>query len=98
MTYFRGEGFSNALAEAMAAGLPCIVTDWAANKDMIGDDGGVVVAVKDVEATTEALNAMMPAEVRLAQSDWNIKKVRAEYIDSIVLDRYVDIYDMILRK
>ena len=48
LTYFYGEGFSNALAEAMAAGLPCIVTDWAANKDMIEDKGGVGRIGEDV--------------------------------------------------
>ena len=97
MTYFRGEGFSNALAEAMAAGLPCIVTDWAANRDMIGTDGGAVVAVKDVDAACNALKAMESAEARQAQSLSNLRKVRAEYLDSVVLDRYVDCYENVLR-
>ena len=95
MTYFRGEGFSNALAEAMAAGLPCIVTDWAANKDMIGTDGGVVVDVKDCDAAIQALKSMMPAEVRKKQSESNIKKVKTDYIESIVLDKYVDCYEKV---
>jgi glycosyltransferase involved in cell wall biosynthesis len=93
MTYFRGEGFSNALAEAMAAGLPCIATDWAANKDMIGTEGGAVVAVNDVDAAEKALRAMMSAETRKAQSEANINKVKAEYIDSVVIDQYVDCYN-----
>ena len=92
MTYYVGEGFSNALAEAMAAGLPCIVTDWAANKDMIGTAGGAVVPVKDVDAATKALESMMPYEVRKKQSEANIHKVRTEYVDSVVLGRYVDAY------
>ena len=92
MTYFRGEGFSNALAEAMAAGLPCIVTDWAANRDMIGTEGGAVVGVKDVDAAETALRSMLDPDIRRAQSEANIKKVRDCYVDSVVLDMYVDAY------
>ena len=93
MTYFRGEGFSNALAEAMAAGLPCIATDWAANRDMIGEDGGFIVGVKDVDGAEKALKAMMSADVRAAQSKANLKKVAENYIDSVVLNMYVDAYE-----
>lgn len=96
LTYFPGEGFSNALAEAMAAGLPCIVSDWAANRDMIGDEGGEVVPVHGDETAFEALKKMMPAEVRKAQSLANLRKVREEYIESVVIDRYVDCYESLL--
>lgn len=96
MTYYIGEGFSNALAEAMAAGLPCIATDWAANKDMIGTDGGVVVNVKDVDAAQKALEEMMSADIRRAQSVANISKVKSKYVDSVVLNQYVDVYEMVV--
>jgi len=96
MTYFRGEGFSNALAEAMAAGLPCVVTDWAANKDMIGTSGGVVVAVKDVDAAVKAINDMQSQDVRKAQSENNLLKVKNEYVESVVIDQYVDAYESLI--
>lgn len=97
LSYFFGEGFSNALAEAMAVGLPCIVTDWAANKDMIGTEGGAVVDVKDVDAAQRALEEMMPADVRRKQSKVNIQKVKSEYLDSIVIDKYVDCYESLCK-
>ena len=97
MTYFRGEGFSNALCEAMAAGLPCVATNWAANADMIGDGGGIVVPVGDVSAAVQALKQMQDPQVRMRMSKHNIEKVRTEYIQSVVLKAYVDAYEEILR-
>ena len=96
LTYFRGEGFSNALCEAMAAGLPCIVSDWAANADMIGQDGGAVVKVKDIDATIRALKDMLPQNVREKQSVANMEKVKKYYVDDVVIDQYVDAYENVL--
>lgn len=97
LTYFRGEGFSNALAEAMAAGLPCIVTDWAANKDMIEDKGGCVVPIRDSKAAVEALKTMLPADVRKAQSEFNVEKVKRCYTEGKVIGSYLDLYEKIIK-
>ena len=93
LSYFVGEGFSNALAEAMAAGLPCLVSDWAANKDMIEDKGGCAVPIKSPEAAAQALQQMMSPEVRRAQSAFNIEKIKTVYADDTVLGQYVDCYE-----
>lgn len=97
LTYFEGEGFSNALCEAMAAGLPCIATDWAANADMLGKNGGFIVPVRDPNAAANALINMMPYEIRKRQSKSNISKVQDKYIDSVVIDQYVDVYESLMR-
>lgn len=96
MTRYEGEGFSNALTEAMSIGLPCLVTDWAANSDMIENKGGVVVNVSDIEAAVNALNAMNEYKLRLKMSSWNRGKVRNEYSAKTVTDRYVDVYESIV--
>lgn len=98
MTYFRGEGFSNALCEAMAAGLPCVVTDWAANADMVGDDGGVVVPVKDVDKAVEAIRSMLDPKTRRVMSESNISKVQSKYLEPIVINQYVDGYNELLNR
>ena len=99
VSYFLGEGFSNALVEAMANGLPCIVSDWAANKDMIEENGGFVVPIKDTQAIINALNKLIrDKSLRKIQSQWNINKVRNYYIDKIVTEMYVDAYENILKE
>lgn len=92
LTYFHGEGFSNSLAEAMAAGLPCIVTDWAANRDMIEEKGGVIVPVHGVKEASEALLYMRDVEVRRRQSEFNIYKVKSQYSAEIIQRQYTDCY------
>lgn len=99
LSYFPGEGFSNALAEAMAAGLPCIVSDWAANADMICDGkGGFVVPCKNSNAAIEALKRMEKESLRHDFSEYNRKKVINEYSDRVVLDSYVDYYNKLIER
>jgi len=93
LSYFSGEGFSNALVEAMAMGLPCIVSNWAANADMIEDKGGFVVPIKSPERAIEALKKMSDPTVRKAQSEFNINKVKMFYSNTVVLRQYVDCYE-----
>lgn len=62
------EGFSNALLEAMAAGLPCVATAVGGNAEALEGGGGVVVPPRDVGALTGALRAFIndPARRQLA--------------------------------
>lgn len=98
LSCFRGEGFSNALVEAMAYGLPCVVSDWAANADMIGGAGGVVVPIDNITETIEAINNELDYQIRQVQSTANIAKVKRCYSSNVVLDKYVDCYERICSK
>ncbi len=96
-SYFHGEGFSNALAEAMAAGLPCVVTDWAANADMIGKDGGIVVRINDPKGIADAVQTLKDnEELRLKMGAYNQQKVTTVYSQEVVTSQYVDLYESLL--
>lgn len=87
------EGFSVSLTEAMAAGLPCIVTDWAANADMVEEKGGIVIPTSNVEALKTALAELIQDAPRRQQmSDFCIRKVRENYTDTIILKQYAAAY------
>ena len=52
----RFEGSPNALLEAMACGLPAVVSNASPGPlELIGDDAGLIVPVEDVEATADGM-------------------------------------------
>lgn len=95
LTKYFGEGFSNSLAEAMGAGLPCIATDWAANKDMLENKGGVIIDVDNLEQLKDAINKIKDQEVRKQMSEWNIEKVKNYYSADVVINSYAEFYDYV---
>lgn len=55
--------FSNALLEAMSVGLPIIASNVGANADMIEENGGVIVPVRDVQAIVDAIISLNNPEI-----------------------------------
>ena len=92
------EGFSNALAEAMAAGLPVIATPVGANVDMLEGKGGLIVPAGDASSIVSALKRMTEKRIRQEMSEWNVQKVKDHYLIDRVMNRLLSIYSEVLNE
>jgi glycosyltransferase involved in cell wall biosynthesis len=93
-----GEGFSNALGEAMACGVPCVVTDVGDSATVVGDTGRVVAA-RDPAALAHAWRGMLGAPLgtreRLAAAAR--RRIESEFDIASVANRYLTLYNEIDR-
>jgi glycosyltransferase involved in cell wall biosynthesis len=81
-----GEGFSNALAEGMACGLPAVTTDVGDARAIVGDSG-CLVAARDSRALAGAIRmlAQQPAAARAARG----ARARAHIVENFSMLRAV---------
>ena len=98
LSHMPAEGFSVSLTEAMATGLPCVVTDWAANKDMVEDSGGIVTKPNDVSEMVDAFKKIQNYELRKKMSKWNVAKVKNFYTLPIIFAKISSFYVNIQNK
>lgn len=95
-----GEGFPNALLEAMAAGLPVIVTPVGAVPEVVQEpENGFIVQPGDREAITDRIIRLArdPALCR-RMGDENRRKVRRDYDRDSVFRRLGAVYDEFLTR
>lgn len=92
-----GESFSNTLGEAMASGLPCVVTKSGDSALILGD-GGIVCADAGPPAIAEAIGAMIRAGTEQRRRLGEIARARMEagYSLETMVARYEDLYDEVL--
>lgn len=88
----HSEGFSLALLESMARGVPCVVTDAGANREMVEDAKGSVLSVGDIEGMTNAIYQLKSSNKRREISCRLIEKVKEEYIVASVIEKIYYVY------
>lgn len=92
------EAFSNTIGEAMACGLPCIVTDVGDSAHLVADTGRVVPP-RDEAALAGAMQAMadLGREARAALGARARARLQAEFGLGAVARRYAALYDELAR-
>jgi glycosyltransferase involved in cell wall biosynthesis len=88
-----GEGFPTVVAEAMASGVPCVVTDVGDAADIVGHTGRVVPR-RDPQALAQGWLELMrggrDARLRLGQEAR--LRVEERYSLGTMIDRYLNLY------
>lgn len=88
-----GEGFPNVVSEAMACGVPCVVTDTGASRAVVGDSG-VVVPTRNATALMEGMASMIERGALLRQELGARARARIEKLFSLdaIAARYASLY------
>jgi glycosyltransferase involved in cell wall biosynthesis len=89
----RSEAFPLVVGEAMASGVPCVVTDVGDAAEIVGTTG-VVVAPRDLQALAEAWNKLIEAgpEGRARLGELARKRIEERYSLQATVTRYQDLY------
>ncbi|GBL44262.1 glycosyl transferase, group 1 [Sulfuriferula multivorans] len=92
-----GEAFPNVLGEAMACGVPCVVTDVGDSAYIVGDTGRVVASsdMTGLAAALEELLVLPPSE-KAALGERARARVAAHFEIGKVVQQYEDFYETVL--
>lgn len=93
----RDEGFPNVVGEAMACGVPCVVTAVGECAHIVGDTGKVV-AVRNAAALADALHALLelgPQERKVLGERARQRVAEHFALDAVAL-RYENLYHEVL--
>jgi glycosyltransferase involved in cell wall biosynthesis len=91
-----GEGFPNAVGEALACGVPCVVTD-VGDSALLVEAEGKVVAPGDPRAFAEACQDLLksPAAQRCQKGLRARKRIEGTYSIQSIVARYEELYEQL---
>lgn len=79
-----GEGFSNVIGEAMACGVPCIVTDVGDSALIVGNMG-IVVPPKDPQKLAQAIVSLLKGNINKTR-----EAIRKRIVENFSLQIFID--------
>jgi glycosyltransferase involved in cell wall biosynthesis len=88
------EGFPNVVGEAMAVGVPCVVTDVGDARQMVAETG-IVVPRADAEALAAGLGQLAAegAEARRRRGVRARQRIQEDYGLARIVGRYAELYE-----
>ena len=88
-----GEGFSNTIGEAMACGVPCVVTDVGDSAYAVGETG-LAVPPRNPKALADAINQLIAAgpEHRRSLGQAARRRIETEFALPMIVRKYEDLY------
>lgn len=91
-----GEAFPNVLGEAMASGVPCVVTNVGDSAEIVGN-AGYVVPVGDMSELALRIVAILrlPSDARLSLSKQARTRVKSFYEISHITRQYMTFYEQL---
>ncbi len=105
----RKEGMPNTVLEALAYGLPCIVTNYGGAKEAVGDAG--IIIKNDPDNVAWDPNNILPVDEELfiqaieefKKNYWNLRlktreRVLSELNDYICANKFKEVFDICLKK
>jgi glycosyltransferase involved in cell wall biosynthesis len=94
----RAEGFPNVVGEAMAMGVPCVVTD-VGDAAMLVADTGIVVPKENSDALAQGLEHLlaMPSNTRQQLGQKAKKRIQTEFTMERACERFESIYQQLTK-
>jgi len=91
-----GEGFPNTVGEALACGVPCVVTDVGDSALLVGAEGKIVPP-GDPQAFAEACQDLLAlsAEQRRVMGLRARKRIQSQYSIQSIVERYEELYEQL---
>lgn len=93
------EGFPNAIGEAMASGVVCVVTDVGDSAELVGDAGRVVAPAAPEALAGAVIDILrLPAPERVTLGLAARQRIVERYSLPAIVDRYLSLYESVVAR